>query len=130
MDAALHAAPDPRRVYALSCTHGFDACAGRWWWCSRSEIGRLIGHGRALAVGARSSKVRRALTVEQESEVVAAVLELGGILYAATALAIPESMIRQIVRERGIAYPRASCRPADRAAARARLDAFVARRAA
>lgn len=48
MDVALHVSPDPRRVYALAVTHGFEACAGRWYWLARGTVGRLISQGRAL----------------------------------------------------------------------------------
>lgn len=130
MDMALHERPDPVKVYRQSITHGFDSCAGRWYWCSRSDLGRLISQGRALTVGERSQKARRALTPEQEAEVVEAVQELGGVAYAAGALGLNESIVRTIARERGIAYPRASARAADRAAAAERLAAWTARRAA
>jgi len=130
MDAALHVSPDPRRVYALALSHGFEACAGRWYWLGRGTIGRLISQGRALEVGARSAKARRPLTVAQEIEVVAAALELGGVAYAAQACRIPESLVRTILRERGVDYPRASGRRQDAAAARVRVAAYIARRAA
>ncbi|ACS39732.1 MULTISPECIES: helix-turn-helix domain-containing protein [Methylorubrum] len=78
MDVALHERPDPRRVYALSVSHGYEAAAERWWWCSKSDLSRLISQGRALAVGTRSERVRRSLTLADEQRVVDAVLELGG----------------------------------------------------
>lgn len=130
MDAALHVSPDPRRVYALAVSHGFEACAGRWYWLGRGTVGRLISQGRALEVGARSAKARRPLTVAQEAEVVAAALELGGVAYAAQACRIPESLVRTILRERGVDYPRASGRRQDAAAARVRVAEYIARRAA
>lgn len=130
MAAALHITPDPRRVYALACSHGFDAAAERYGWLSREGVGRLISQGRALTVGTRSERVRRSLTPADEQRVVDAVLELGGILYASEALGVPDGMVRTILRERGVDYPRASGRRQDAAAARARLAAYVARRAA
>ncbi|WP_342163181.1 hypothetical protein [Methylobacterium sp. SD21] len=130
MDQALHERPDPVKVYRQSITHGFDSCAGRWWWCSRTDLGRLISQGRAIIVGKRSAKARRSLTAEQEADVVATVQELGGVAYAASALSLNESIIRTVLREKGVAYPRASIRAADRAAAAERLAAWTARRAA
>lgn len=130
MAAALHVSPDPRRVYALACSHGFDAAAERYGWLSRDAVSRLVSQGRAQTVGTRSERVRRSLTLADEQRVVDAVLELGGILYAAEALGLREDMVRTILRERGVDYPRASGRRQDAAAARARLVAFMARRAA
>ncbi len=130
LDLALHVAPDPRRVYALAVSHGFDACVGRYYWLARGTVGRLISQGRAMVVGARSPKARRPLDDAQEAEVVAAALELGGVAYAAQACRIPESLVRTILRERGVDYPRASGRRQDAAAARVRVAEYIARRAA
>lgn len=130
MAAALHITPDPRKVYALACSHSFDAAAERYGWLTRESVGRLISQGRALAVGTRSERVRRSLTPADEQQVLDAVLELEGILYAAEACGIPEGMVRTILRERGVDYPRASGRRQDAAAARQRLAAFMVRRAA
>lgn len=130
MMAALHERPDPVRVYRQSVSHGFESCALRWWWVSRSDLGRMISQGRALTVGERSAKVRRGLTLQQEEEVVAVALELGGCLYAAQALGVTEGIVRTILRERGIDYPRAPGGRKDAAAGRARLAEFKARRAA
>ncbi|AWI87249.1 hypothetical protein C0214_02090 [Methylobacterium sp. DM1] len=130
MAAALHITPDPRKVYALACSHSFDAAAERYGWLTRESVGRLISQGRALTVGTRSERVRRSLTPADEQRVVDAVLELEGILYAAEACGVPEGMVRTILRERGVDYPRASGRRQDAAAARQRLAVFMARRAA
>lgn len=130
MDQALRVRPSPVTAYRLSISHGFEACAERWSWCSRSDLGRLISQGRALTRGERSEKARRPLTPAQEVEVVAAVQELGGVAYASAALGLNESMIRTVCRERGIDYPRASARAAGRAAAAERLAAWQSRRAA
>ena len=130
LNVALHERPDPKRVYALTVSHGYEAAAERWWWCSKSDLSRLISQGRALTVGTRSERVRRSLTPADEQRVVEAVLELGGIIYAAEACGVPESMVRTILRERGVDYPRASGRRQDAAAARQRLADYVARRAA
>ncbi|GAA0281463.1 hypothetical protein GCM10008965_55620 [Methylorubrum aminovorans] len=62
MAAALHITPDPRKVYALACSHSFDADAERYGWLTRESLGRLISQGRALTVGTRSDRVRRSLT--------------------------------------------------------------------
>ena len=108
-DAAVHVTPDPRRVYALSVSHGFDACLGRWYWLPRSGVSRLISQGRALVVGARSERCRRRLSPDQETAVVASVYALGGVLYAARVHGLDESLVRTLLRERGLTdYPRAS----------------------
>ncbi len=70
MDQALHKRPDPVAVYKQSISHGFDSCRGRWWYCSRSDLGRLIAQGAAITKGRRSDKARRALTPEQEADIV------------------------------------------------------------
>lgn len=130
MTAALHVRPDPVRVYRQSVSHGYESCRGRWWWMSKSDLGRMIAQGRAITVGERSAKVRRNLSPAQEEEVVAVALELGGVLYAAEATGIPESMVRTLLRERGLDYPRATRTRANIEAARARVAAYRARRAA
>lgn len=78
LDVLLHERPDPRRVYALSVSHGYEAAAERWWWCSKSDLSRIISQGRALTFGTRSECVRRSLTPAGEQRIVDAVLELGG----------------------------------------------------
>ncbi|WP_375275578.1 hypothetical protein [Methylorubrum thiocyanatum] len=130
MAAALHVAPDPRRVYALACSHGFDACCQRWSWLTRDGVSRLVNQGRALTRGTRSECVRRTLTLADEQRVVDAALALGGVAYAAMACGVPEGMVRTILRERGVDYPRASGRRQDAAAARERVAAYMAGRAA
>ncbi|WP_289016117.1 hypothetical protein [uncultured Methylobacterium sp.] len=60
----------------------------------------------------------------------AAAMELGGVAYAAQACGISESIVRTILRERGVDYPRASGRRQDAAAARVRVAEYIARRAA
>ena len=130
MLASLYQRPDALKAYRLSVTHGFEGCRERWFWMSRSDLGRLIAQGRAITVGARSPKVRRALTPAQEEEVVAAAYELGGVSYAAQALGIDDSMVRTLLRERGLDYPRATHARADIEAARARVAEYRARRAA
>ncbi|UYW28297.1 hypothetical protein OKC48_07220 [Methylorubrum extorquens] len=130
MTASLHVRPDPVRVYRQSVSHGYESCRLRWWWMSKSDLSRMISQGRAITVGERSAKARRTLTVEQEAEVVAVALELGGVLYAAEALGLSESLVRTILRERGVDYPRAPGGRHGSTAARARVAEYIARRAA
>lgn len=130
LDARIYESPDPRRVYELSLRLDFDLLAERYGWLDRKQVGRLVSQGRAMTVGGPASTARRTLTPEQQREVVAAVHELGGVTYAARAYGVGEYLVRTLVREAGTAYPRASRRPADIAAAAARVEAHRARRLA
>jgi len=130
LDARIYRAPDPRRVYELSLKLDFDLLAERYGWLDRKQVGRLVSQGRAMTVGGPAATAKRTLSAEQQREVVAAVHELGGVTYAARAYGLGEYLVRTLVLEHGGTYPRASRKPADIAAAAARLEAFRARRTA
>ena len=130
LDVRIYETPDPRRVYELSLKLDFDLLAERFGWLDRKQVGRLVSQGRAMSVGGPGATAKRALTPDQQREVVAAVHELGGVTYAARAYGLGEYLVRTLVLEHNGTYPRASRKPADIAAAAAWVEAFRARRTA
>ncbi|WP_298961467.1 hypothetical protein [uncultured Methylobacterium sp.] len=131
IDAEIHIDPDPLKVYALVISHGIEAAFERWGWLPKPAIGRLAERGRATVQGGRSAvNTRRTQTPAQEREIVAAVVELGGVDYAARSHGVSATLVTKLLVEHGHStWPRASRRMDDVIAARARMAAYVGRRA-
>lgn len=130
LDQSLHRRISPMEAYRrFHEVYGIWKCLyERYGWLTESHVRALVEAGRALVEG-RPRNASRRLTPEQEQGVVDAVFSLGGVAYAAQAAGVTEHLIRKLLRERGhTEWPRASRRPADVAAAQARVA--NARRAA
>ncbi|KQO49746.1 hypothetical protein [Methylobacterium sp. Leaf85] len=130
LDQSLHRKIAPLEAYRrFHELHGSWECLyERYGWLTHSHIRALVEAGRALVEG-RSRNASRRLTPAEEQGVVNAVFSLGGVSYAAQAAGVTEHLVRKLLRERGhTEWPRASRRPADVAAAKARVAG--ARRAA